>query len=293
VVWAPPGVRAIRAARGRLGADRAAGVLALAVRALPAGRAAWGEAMLVELHHAEGRRARWEFSLGCVRASASIRIRAAVSARDRDATGMRAILLSTVAVALGLAIYGLVRYPGLLAPSSAWPMAAVLVAVLVAYALCALTLLRGPKPHAARARGVGVIAGVVTGVAWLVVLSPTTALKTWVLAPLVITVASPTTVAIFTARASRDRTIATAVALWSGVVGGLVVFVTWVGATYLNHGRPYDSQLIRDFRHSGQHYLGTYAVSANLDVAVSLLVVIPVVCLALGSLAGRTVAHDH
>jgi hypothetical protein len=55
----------------------------------------------------------------------------------------------------------------------------------------------------------------------------------------------------------------------------------------------YDPQLIRDFHHSGAHDPATYAVGSRRDSAVSLLVVIPLVCLSLGSLAGRITAyHD-
>jgi hypothetical protein len=284
-------VRAIRALGARGGGDRAAKVLALAVRVLPADRAPWGQAMLVELDCAVGRPARWQFSLGCVRAAAAIRIRATVGARDHGGPGMRCVLLATVGAALGLAICGLIRYPDLAAINAVWPSAGVLVGALVAYAVCALALLPGTTPHAATARRRGVISGIAIGVAWLAVLSPG-GLRAWVLVPLLVALAVPAGVAGLTARTSRDRATATAAALWSGLVGGLLAFVTWVTATYVRDGRPYDRQLIRDFHHSGSHDLAAYAVSDNLGTALSLLVVIPVVCLALGSVAGRSGGHQ-
>jgi hypothetical protein len=79
----------------------------------------------------------------------------------------------------------------------------------------------------------------------------------------------------------------TRAALWSGIVGGLVVFIVWVAATYLGDGRPYDPALVRDFHRSGAHDLATYAVSDDLGSGLFLLVVIPVVALALGSLGAR------
>ena len=65
----------VRGARARSTADgdRARLVLVIAVRGLPADRADWAQAMLVELDRVEGRRARWQFSLGCAWASTRIR----------------------------------------------------------------------------------------------------------------------------------------------------------------------------------------------------------------------------
>src|SRR5207253_9934018 len=40
-------------------------------------------------------------------------------------------------------------------------------------------------------------------------------------------------------------------ALWSSLVGGLLVFIVWVSATYLRDGGPYDAGLLRDFDRSG------------------------------------------
>jgi hypothetical protein len=287
VVWAAPGVRALKAARAAGGGDRAGGILALAVRGLPADRAAWGQAMLVELDQARGTRARWRFSLGCVWAATALRIRATFCARDRGAKGMRVVLLGGVLAILVLGVFGVVRYPGLRAgPAALGAAGGVLVVMVGAYALCALTLLRGMTLQVAGARRRGLLAGVGVAAAWLVVLAPTH-LQTWVLIPLAIMLICPWTVAAFTARVSPDARAAPAAALWSGLVGGLLVFVVWVTATYLNDGRPYDLQLIRDFHHSGAHDLATYAVNSGLDSAIGLLVVIPVVCFSLGSLAGR------
>ena len=86
----------------------------------------------------------------------------------------------------------------------------------------------------------------------------------------------PAALAASTAHATRDARAATATAIWSGLVGGLLAFITWVTATYLRDGRPYDPQLLRDFHHSHAHNLAAYAVSDNLGTALSLLVLIPV-----------------
>ena len=53
--------------RPHASADAPARLLARAVRFLPPGCAEWGQAMLAELAHIDGRRARWRFALGCIR----------------------------------------------------------------------------------------------------------------------------------------------------------------------------------------------------------------------------------
>jgi hypothetical protein len=65
--------------------------------------------------------------------------------------------------------------------------------------------------------------------------------------------------------------------LWCGLVGGIVVFVFRVTATYLHDGRPFDPQLIRDFHASGAPNLAAYAVTGNLSAALGMLAVIPAV----------------
>ena len=57
--------------------------------------------------------------------------------------------------------------------------------------------------------------------------------------------------------------------------------------TYVRDGRPYDAQMLRDFHASGSRDLAAYAVGDNLGAALGLLLIVPVVALALGSLAGR------
>jgi hypothetical protein len=293
VIWALRLARAIRHVAAEHGADRPAAVLRLATRRLPVDRAAWGEAMLAELCEPSDLRRRWRFSLGCVRAATAMRIRASLVGRDRGGNAMRAVLLGSVFAAGALIVYGLVRYPGLPGSTGAGSAGAGLVAMLAIDAVLLLSLLRGATPQATRARRLGLIGGIVVGVAWLVVLDPA-GLKSWVAFPLLIALACPAAVAADTARRSGPAATAagtpTAAALWTGVVGGLLVFVVWATTTYLRAGRPYDAQLVRDFDHSGAHDLATYAIAGNLDSAVGLLAVIPIVCLALGSLPRRRAA---
>jgi len=137
------------------------------------------------------------------------------------------------------------------------------------------------------ARRHGLVGGAVIGAAWLVVLSPTEVFKQWVLVPLLIALLGPGCVAALAARASGVATAGTRAALWSGIVGGLLVFTVWMTATYARDGRPYDPQLLRDLPHSGAPDLATLAVGDALSSALTLLIVIPLTALAFGSLGGH------
>ena len=66
----------------------------------------------------------------------------------------------------------------------------------------------------------------------------------------------------------------------------------WVTATYLQDGGPFDPQLIRDFHASGARDLTAYAVIDNLGGALGMLVMIPTVALAAGSLSARALAQS-
>jgi hypothetical protein len=284
---APAAVAIMRAARTDERSDRAALLLSFAVAGLPAERADWGQAMLGELDEAHGSRARWRFSVGCINAVVKMRVRASLGGGHRDGAAARSLVLGAVAAALVLGGYGFIHYPFLRADDGARASVLTLVAVLAGYALCALGLSRGMTARAVVARRYGLRGGVAIGAAWLVVIFPTAALKEWVVVPLAMAVLGPAVLAALAARATRDARTAAATAMWCGLVGGLVVFVIWVTATYLHDGGPFDPQLIRDFHTSGAPDLTAYAVGDNLGGALGMLFMIPTIALAAGSLAAR------
>jgi hypothetical protein len=272
--------------------DRVGWLLASAVDRLPEDRAAWGQAMLAELDEIADPRERRRFCFGCVRAVAVMRVTATIRASRRSGWSLRATVLGAAVVALALAVYGLAHYPGLRTGGLPWLTAAFLTVVLLIYIANALALSQGSKRQAAIARRRGLLGGVIIGAAWLVVLDPIGPLKEWVAAPLAIALFVPAGLAAFTARSTNDARAATETAMWSGLIGGLLAFITWVTATYLRDGRPYDPQLLRDFHHSHSHDLTAYAVSDDLGAALTLLVLIPLIALALGSLSGRLTTSD-
>jgi hypothetical protein len=275
-------VRALRI-RGVADGDRARLLLVVAVHGLPADRVDWAQAMLVELDQVEGRRQRWKFSLGCAWAATRIR----VQSPEPGGAPLRVVVLGGAAIALALVGYGLLHYPELRSEPNLWGAMIVFLATLLVYVALTVFLSRGATLRSAAARRYGLTGGLAVGVGWLLGIAPPSALKGWVFLPLLIALLGPAFVAVVAGRHDRDARTGTLASFWSGLVGGLIVFIVWVTVTYANAGRPYDTGLVRDFHKSGAHDLATYAVGDNLGSGLVLLLMIPTVALALGSLSAR------
>jgi hypothetical protein len=243
--------------------------------------------MSAELGHVVGKRARLQFGLGCVWAAAVICARSAIARPAHGTAFIRVFVLAGVGAAIGLGAYGLVRYPGLRSGFNPWASVGLLVALLVVYVVSALVLSSDWSSEAAVARQYGMAGGVAIGVAWLAMLFPPWGLRAWVGVPLLVALFVPAGIAVFAARSTGNARAGSRAACWAGLVGGLVVFVVWVTMTYVRAGGPYDPGLIRDFQRSGARDLATYAVSDDLGSGLVLLVLVPLVALALGSLTAR------
>lgn len=263
--------------------DRARRFLGLAARGLPAERLEWGQAMLAELDQVEGRRARWRFTLGCAWASARIRLRSP----EPGGAALRTVILGCATASLALVGYGLVHYPGLRSEPNFWGAIVVFLTALLVYGGLAVVLAGGVSDQAISARRFGLVGGLATGAAWLLGISPPAALKGWVFLPLLIALIGPALVATIAGHRSRETRTGNLTALWSGLVAGLTVFIVWTAVTYADAGGPYDSGLVNDFQNSGAHDLPTYAISDNLGSGLVLLLLIPTVALALGTLGTR------
>lgn len=276
-----PGIA--RGVRGGAEHDLARRLLTFAVRGLPPDRFEWGQAMLGELDQAQAGRSRWRFSLGCAWAAGCIRLRSP----EAGGTGLRAVILGCAALSLALVGYGLVHYPGLRSEPNVWGAMVVFLATLVAYTGLAVVFARGVSHQSSAARRFGLGGGLATGAGWLLGIAPPAAVKGWVFLPLLIALIGPALMATMATHRSRDSRTGTLTALWSGLVAGLTVFIVWTTVTYANAGGPYDSGLVNDFRKSGAHDLPTYAISDNLGSGLVLLLLIPTVALALGTLGTR------
>lgn len=291
VTFAVPIVRVLRV-RCAADGDHARLVLVLTVQRLPADRADWAQAMLAEFDRVEGRRERWQFSLGCAWASARIR----VESLEPGGALLRAVVFGCAGIAFALVAYGLVQYPGLRSEPNVWGAMTVFLATLLAYTALTVFLSRGEAQRSVAARRYGLAGGLAVGVGWFLGIAPPSVLKGWVFLPLLIALVGPAIVAAVAGHRFHDSRTGMLAALWSGLVGGLTVFIVWVTVTYMNAGGPYDSGLIRDFHKSGAPDLTTYGVSDNLGSGMVLLLLIPTVALALGSLSARVSAaarHTH
>jgi hypothetical protein len=120
---------------------------------LPAPRDEWGQAMLGELDHIEGRARRWRFTIGCLGATLLL------PPPGRAGAGVLAMV--TVATAsLGLYASVVIRY-GL--GAGAWVWAAIALAFLLGFIVAAVVLLRRPGVAVP-----GLLGGLFVAVAWLV-----------------------------------------------------------------------------------------------------------------------------
>ena len=274
-----------RAFRGGAGRDPVRWLLTLAVRGLPGDRLTWGQAMLGELDQAQGRRSRWRFSLGCAWAAGRIRLQSP----EPGGGGLRGVIFGCATVSLALVGFGLVHYPGLRSEPNVWGAMVVFLATLLAYTGLAVVLARGVSRRSVAARRFGLAGGLATGAGWLLGIAPPASFKGWVFLPLVIALIGPALVATIAGHRSRDTRTGGLTALWSGLVAGLTVFIAWTTVTYANAGGPYDRGLVSDFRASGAHDLPTYAISDNLGSGLVLLLLIPTVALAVGTLGTRLV----
>jgi hypothetical protein len=273
----------VRGLRGSAEHDRARRLLATALRGLPPERLEWAQAMLAEFEHVKGRKDRWQFTLGCAWAAWRIRLQSPTP----GGAGLRAVILGCAVLSIALVGYGLVHYPGLRSEPNVWGAMILFLATLVTYVGLAVVLARGVSRQALAARRFGLCGGIATGSAWLLGIAPPAALKEWVFVPLLIALVGPATAAVIAGHKSRDARTGLHTALWSGIVAGLTAFIVWSVATYAKAGGPYDSGLLKDFRKSGAHDLATYAVSDNLGSGLVLLLMIPTIALALGTLGTR------
>jgi hypothetical protein len=266
--------------------DAPSRLLAWAVRALPADRAQWGEAMFGELHQMDNQRQRWRFAIGCAGAALLL------PSRRADSAGLAARLVAATALAgAGLVAYSLWRYPGILAQGKTWPILTIFLTVLVGYALIATFLVRrGPVARPGLAGGLALAGAWIIGGTATVFQPPQPAHS---LALLAIPIAS---LAVGVAAASRSATAAVRhqVVLLSAAVAGLTFFLVLAGVTLLTAGGPYDAGQLRDFPGSGLPTMATYAVSDNLGSAMMLLLLVPAVTASIGcAAAGITALLAH
>jgi hypothetical protein len=272
LVWLVRTVARLRALEG----DAATAVLALACKHLPADRAEWGRAMRTELACVDGRAARWRFALGGVRAALSARLFGRLTGQP----GMSVVVIGAL-VCAGLVVAALATYPSLLGERKLPLLLGVLTVVLLGYTLIASAWVRNNTPAVHGARATGLIAGVVLGVVWLVFAAAWWNLHGW---PLVAAVVLPVVAGGYFARSTGGALTAMKALTWPALVAGLVVFVGSAIDAFVTAGGPYDTGQLDEFHHSGYTSLAGYWMGEDLAVAAMLLIVVPCLTLAVGSI---------
>jgi hypothetical protein len=288
LVWLARTVGRMRAVNG----DAAAAVLALACEHLPAERAEWGRAMQSELACVDGRTARWRFALGGVQAAVSARLFGRLTGQP----GLSIVVVGAL-VCAGLVVAALASYPALLGEPKLPLLLGVLTVVLLGYALIASAWARNTTPAGRGTRATGLIAGAVLGVVWLVFTAAWWNLHGW---PLVAAVVLPVVAGGYFARSAGGALAAVKALTRPALVAGLVVFVGSAIDAFVTAGGPYDTGQLDEFHHSGFTSLPAYWMGEDLATAAMLLIVVPCLTLAVGSIGAalggfgsRTKATHH
>ena len=195
---------------------------------LSAPRKEWGQAMLGELDHIDGRGRRWRFAAGCAGAALLL------APRGRAAAPMRA-MVAVAAGAAGVHAAVAVRYR---LGTGGWVWAVIVLLFLVSFTFAAATLLRRPGVALP-----GLLGGLVVALTWLAmqgftfydVIAPWTA-PFWPLVPMV---AVPVLVGVagtlWAGSAVSGRRIARLAALSAGL--GLYLYGT-IAVAVLGAGGP-------------------------------------------------------
>ena len=254
--------------------------------ALPPSRSGWGDAMLAELESLPAGARRWSFCLGCTWAVGIDQARRPVG-RHEPGSGFRRVVLAAIAASLGSVAFGLARYPGLRDSAATWPVVAVYLALLAAYAGLALLLSRQSGRDATASRRVGLVTGLATGTSWFAVWQSISFL------PIFAALLVPVVAATWLAWTRRSTAAGAWAGLWGGLFSGLVFFIGVSVASYMSDGRPYDRYVVAEYHRSGAPNLATYAVGDNLSSAVVMLLALPVLAVAFGALGAWLATHPQ
>jgi hypothetical protein len=192
-----------------------------------------------------------------------------------------------VAGAIGLAIYGLVHFPGLRAGWSWVVYLGLFLGIVAGYALTGAHLGRLASPAT---RWAGVLAG-----------TPAAVCGWWIgrsnggligfAAVFVIAVPS-VIVAVAVVRRQRRADQASVAVICAALTAGLLTFVSYVATTYATLGPP-TASLLQEFAHSGAHDYRSWVVGDDLGGAVFLLLFVPALAIGLGLLAARLAAPSR
>jgi hypothetical protein len=253
--------------------DAPRALVSLALAALPATRAEWGQAMSSELEHIDGRGARWRFAAGCAWVAARL--------------GAGRYVACAGAGLAALVAYGLVRWPGVLGDDVGVATAhlAVLTVLLSVYAAAGLALAgAGGRGRSAR---VGIGVGLAAAALWTGSLAASVLAHPGRLSVLGVTAGIAAAAALALAGARCGGVAGLRAGICGGLVVGLAGFVVLLAMAYLATGHlTADPALAAQFRTSTARDLPTFAVGETMAAAVNQLWLAPAAGAALGALGG-------
>jgi hypothetical protein len=242
-------------------------------------RRAWIDAMLAESHTIEDPRERRRFTRGCARA-----VLAAPAAPDSTPLLPRVAVGASVAAAAGLAVFGLVHYPGLRQGSASMVYVAVFVVGLVLYALAGAQTANWGTASSQRAGVVAAVPAVAS--AWIAASSNSAAS----FAVAMVCVLLPGLAAVWVVRRHGAGAGVAAVAV-GALTTGLLFFIGYVTTTYATGSGTPTGVVLQEFTHSGLHDFRTWSIGDNLGGACFMLLFVPLVGAAVGLLAARITAQ--
>jgi hypothetical protein len=272
-----------RAARDR---DRVRGPLALqALRATShistADRREWIEAMIAECQSIDDDAERGRFARSCLRGALF------VTSGDSTSAAVFIVIGALVAVAAALAVYALTHYPGLRTGVSWLVYVAAFVAALTLYFIAGVY---AAGIGNARARRIGILCGLLalpfswTAARFSGAGSVAVGMSTLLL---------PAFAALCAIATERTRANATAAAMCSAVVAGLLAFIGLAATSYAMSSNHPTAQMLREFRASGVHDYRTWMVGDNLGGACFMLLFVAVVGLPLGILVAQLAGREN
>jgi hypothetical protein len=259
--------------------EPAALLLALACRHLPPERRDWGNAMLAELPGIHGRRPRWQFTAGAIRAAITARLMSRVNTRPR-----LSIVTAGVGACIALTLTALFSQPDLRTNPRLPLLLLAIGVVLTGYLALGAIHATGNERTV---WGAGTLAGVVLAVIWFTYTS-----AWWNLhgTPLIAAILLPTITAATAARSARSARAGINTVTWTALIAGIIVFVATTTDALITAGGPYDTSQISEYTNHGYTNGAPYWTGEGLANAFLLLLLIPSLTIATGT-AGAVIGR--
>jgi hypothetical protein len=267
--------------------NRVRGSLALqALRATSqistADRREWIDAMVAECSSIDDEAERRRFARSCLRGAFF------VTSGDGTSSAVLLFLGALIAVAGALAVYALAHYPGLRTGASWIVYLGAFVGGLAFYFVAGVY---AAGLGSATARRIGILCGLpALPFCWACARFN----GAWTGAIGMSTVLLPALAALCAIATQRNRVSATAAAMCSAVVAGLLAFIGLAATSYAMSSNHPTAAMLREFRASGVHDYRTWLVGDNLGGAcVMMLLFIPLIGMPLGLLASKLAPREH